>query len=76
MWLVPCKKQGMLTQCPALDPKSKLNITSFVPLPHPLHCLICAKDIMIIVLLLQVMGDGKLGGCSFLLGFGGGRGRR
>ena len=38
------------------DPKCELNITSFLTLPHPLHCPICAKDIMVIVLLLQVMG--------------------
>ena len=60
----------MLTQGPAPDPKCELNITSFLMLPHPLHCLICAEDIMIIVLLLQVMGNRKVGGCSFMLGFG------
>ena len=45
---------------PAPDPKSELNITSFLTsfltLPHPLHCPICAEDIMVTVLLLQVMG--------------------
>ena len=46
----------MLTQEPVPDPKCELNITSFLTLPHPLHCLICAKDIMVTVLLLQVMG--------------------
>ena len=35
-----------------------------------LHCPICVKDIMVIVLLLQVMGDGKVGGGSFMLEFG------
>ena len=60
----------MLTQEPVPDPKCELNITSFLTLPHPLHCLICAKDIMVILLLLQVMGDGKVGGGSFMLGFG------
>ena len=45
----------MLTQGPIPDPKCELNITFFT-LPHPLHCPICAKDIMVIVLLLQVMG--------------------
>ena len=45
----------MLTQGPAADPKCELNIISFLKLPHPLHCLICAKDIMVTVLLLQVM---------------------
>ena len=46
----------MLTQGPTPDPKCELNITSFLTLPHPLHCPICAKDIMVTVLLLQVMG--------------------
>ena len=70
LWLVSCRRQGMLTQGPAPDPKCKLNITSFLTLPHLLHCLICAKDIMIIVFLPQVMGDGKVRGGSFMLGFG------
>ena len=56
MWLVSCRRQGMLTQGPTPDPKCELNITSFLTLPHPSHCPICAKDIMVIVLLLQVMG--------------------
>ena len=46
----------MLTQGPAPNPKCELNITSFLTLPHPLHSPICAKDIMVIVVLLQVMG--------------------
>ena len=46
----------MLTQGPAPDPKCKLNLTSFLTLPHPLCWPICAKDIMVTVLLLQVMG--------------------
>ena len=33
----------------------ELNITSFLTLPYPLHCPICAKDIMVIVVLLQAM---------------------
>ena len=45
----------MLSKGLAPDPKCELNITSFLTLPHPLHCLICVKDIMVIVLLLQVM---------------------
>ena len=44
------------------DAKCELNITSILTLLHPLHCLICSKDIMIIVLLLQVLGDGKVDG--------------
>ena len=61
----------MLTQGPVPDPKCELNITSFLPLPHPFHCPNCAKDIMVTVLLLQVIGEmGRLGGVSFLLEFG------
>ena len=63
----------MLTQGPPPDPKCELNITSFPTLPHPLHCPICAKGTMVTILLLQVMGggeDGKVGGGSFMLGFG------
>ena len=56
MWLVSCRRQRMLTQGPAPDPKCELNITSFLTLPHPLHCPICVRDVMIIVLLLQVTG--------------------
>ena len=51
----------MLTERPAPDPKCELNITSLLTLSHPLHCLICAEDVMVIVLF-QVMGDGKVGG--------------
>ena len=47
----------MLTQGPAPDPKCGLNITSFFTLPHPLDCPISAKDIMVTVFLLQVMGE-------------------
>ena len=46
----------MLTQGPTPGPKCELNITSFLALPHPSHCPICVKDIMVTVLLLQVMG--------------------
>ena len=46
----------MLTQGPATNPKQELNIASFLILPHPLHYPICAKDIIVTVLLLQVIG--------------------
>ena len=59
----------MLTQGAAPNPKCKLNISSILTLPHPSNCLFCANDIMIIVLLLQIIGDGKVGGSSFMLGF-------
>ena len=51
----------MLTQGCASDLKCKLNNSSFLTLLHPLDCLICAKDIMNIVLLLQMMQGGKVG---------------
>ena len=61
----------MLTQGPVPDPKCKLNITSFLTLPHPLHCPTCANDTMVTVLLFQVIGgDGKVGGGSFMSRFG------
>ena len=56
MWLLSCSRQGILTQGPAQDTKCELNITSFLTFPDPLHCPICAKDILVTVLLLQVMG--------------------
>ena len=55
MWLVSSKRQGMLTQEPAPDPKCKLNLRSFLTLPHSLHFLICAKDILVTALLFQVI---------------------
>ena len=45
----------MLIEGPAPDPKCNLNISSFLTLPYPLDCLIRAKDIMIIVLVLVHM---------------------
>ena len=41
---------------PAPDPKCKLIISSFLTLPHLLDCLICTRNAMPIVLLLQMMG--------------------
>ena len=51
--------------------------SSILTLLQPLDSLICDNDIMVIVVLLQMMGVGdvRLGGGSFMLGFGwGGRG--
>ena len=62
MWLVSCRRQGMLTQGPAPDPKCKLNISSFLTLPYLLDCLICTRNAMSTVLLLQLIGDGLGGG--------------
>ena len=55
----------MLTQGPTPDPKCKLIISPFLSLPHLLDCLICTRNAMSIVLLLQLMGDG-LGGEWFV----------
>ena len=61
MWLVSCRRQGMLTQGPTPDPKCKLIISPFLSLPHLLDCLICTRNAMSIVLLLQLMGNGLVG---------------
>ena len=59
----------MLTREPGPDHTRELNITSFLTLPHPLHCSICATN-MVTVLLLQVMGGWVGWGGSCMLGFG------
>ena len=46
----------MLTQGPASGPKCKLIMSSFFTFPHLLDCLICTRNAMSIVLLLQMMG--------------------
>ena len=46
----------MLTQGPTPHPKCKLNIASFLTLPHLLDCLICTRNSVSIVLLLRMMG--------------------
>ena len=56
MWLVSYRRQEMLTRGPAADPKSKLNISSFRTCPNLLHCFICAKDVMLIALLMARLG--------------------
>ena len=56
MWLVSCRRQGMLTQGPAPDPKCKLIISSFLTLPHLLDCLNFTRNAMPIVLSLQILG--------------------
>ena len=52
MWLVSCRRQGMLTQGLTPDPKFKLNISSFLTLPHVLDCLNCTRNSVSIILLL------------------------
>ena len=63
MWLVSCRRQGMVTQGPAPDPKCKSTISSFFALPYLLDCLVCTRNAMPIVLLLQIMGGGIGGRC-------------
>ena len=63
------QEAGMLTQRPTADLKCKLNVSSFLTLAHLLDCLICTRDYMSIVLLLEMMGN-RIGG------WGGGGGRR
>ena len=48
----------MLNQGPAQDPRCRLNISSFLTLPHLLDTLICTRNSVSIVLLLGMMGDG------------------
>ena len=60
-----CRRQGMLTQEPTPDPKCKVIILSSLTLPHLLNYLICTRNAMSIVLLLQMMEGGW-----FILGCG------
>ena len=57
----------MLTQGPAPDRKCKLNISSTLTLPPLSDCLICARNSMSILLLLQMLGDGMGGGWLFFI---------
>ena len=72
----------MLTQGPVLDPKCKLDISSFLTLPHLLDYLICTRKSVSIILLLWMMGewwgvvdsyqgvgDGKGAGDYLIVGF-------
>ena len=63
----------MLTQGPTQDLKCTLNILSFLTASYSLDCLACAKDIMMIVLLLQMMWGWEGWGMVHLCkGLGGG----
>ena len=60
----------MLTQKSAPDPTCKLNISSFLTFSHSLDCLICAKDVMIIMIVTANEGGmGRLGVGSIVLGY-------
>ena len=60
------------------DPKCKLNISSFLTVPHLLDCLVCTRNSVSILFLLWMMGGGGRGGWDRLgvidsyLGVGGG----
>ena len=56
IWLVSCRRQGMVTQEPTPVPKCKLLIPSFLTVLHLLDCLICTRNALSIVLLLQMAG--------------------
>ena len=62
MWLLSCSRQGMLTEGPAPNCKCKLIILPFITFLHLLDCLICTRNAMSTVLLLQLIGDGLGGG--------------
>ena len=69
------QEAGMLTQGPAPDPKYKLNISSFLTLPHLSDCLICSRNSVSIVLLLQMKrGWDRWGVVDLEQGVGGGTG--
>ena len=52
---------------PTPNPKCELNITSYhITLTHPLHCPICARDIIVTVLLLQLMTGREGWGVGYL----------
>ena len=57
----------MLTQGPAPDPKCKLIISSFLTLTHLLDCLICTRNSLSIVLLLQMIGGWDKWGWSIYI---------
>ena len=75
MWLVSYRRQGMLIQGPAPDPKYKLIISSFLTLSHLLDCLICTRNAIPIVLLLEMVGRWyKWGVVDFYQSVDGGQG--
>ena len=61
-WCLARARGCQLKSLPATDLKGKLIISLFLMVPYLLDCLICARNTMYIVLLLQMMGDGMGGG--------------
>ena len=65
----------MLTQEPPPHPKCKLNMSSFLTLPHLSDCLICTRNCMCIVFLLKMVGGrNRWGVVALQQGVGGGTG--
>ena len=65
----------MLAQGPPPDLMCNLIISSFLTLPHLLDCLICTRNAMPIVLLLQMMGGwGRWGVVDLIRVWVGGQG--
>ena len=71
-WCLAGARGCRLKSLPATDAKGKLIVSLFLMLPYLLDCLICARNAMYIVLLLQMMGDGMGGGGRGERGGGGG----
>ena len=60
----------MLSQRVPPDSNCNLIISSFLTLPHLLVCLICTRNAISIVLLLQMMGGwDRLAGCLIYIKF-------
>ena len=75
MWLVSCRRQGMLTQGPAPDSTCKLIISSFLTLPHLLDCLNFTRNAKSFVFSLQILGGwNRWGVVDLCWGVGGGWG--
>ena len=68
---VVLQEAGDADSGPAPDPRCKLIISSFLALSHLLDCLICTRNTMSIVLLLQMIGGcgswGEAGGFGGLI---------
>ena len=61
----------MLTQGPIPDPKCKSNISSFLTVPHLSDCLICTRNSVSIVFLLELVGRWhRCGVVDFITGRG------
>ena len=55
MCQVSSMRQGMMTLGPTPDSKCKLIISPFLTFPHLIDCLICTRNVMSVVLSLELM---------------------